>query len=66
MIGLAESRQWTQAVKLRSCDLALDNSGSPELLEDRARSLLKTLRSIRTGSCRRSMARLEPLWTRPS
>jgi 23S rRNA pseudouridine1911/1915/1917 synthase len=62
MIGLVESRQWTQGAKMRACDLALDNSGGPELLEDRARSLLKELRSIRTGSCRRSMARLESLW----
>jgi 23S rRNA pseudouridine1911/1915/1917 synthase len=62
MIGLAESRQWSQRDKLRSCDLVLDNSGGPELLEHRARTLLRVLRAIRVRGRRRQISMLENLW----
>jgi 23S rRNA pseudouridine1911/1915/1917 synthase len=65
MIGLAESRQWSQRDKLRSCDLVLDNSGGLEGLEQVAGRLLKVLRTMRVKERRRKMASLEELWEEP-
>ena len=62
MIGLAESRQWPQADKLRACDLLLDNSGGPDLLARRAGPLVKVLRAIRVAARTRRMAHMERLW----
>ncbi|MFP4517683.1 MAG: dephospho-CoA kinase [Desulfovibrionales bacterium] len=66
LIGLAESRQWGQAEKMRACDLIVDNSGDLQELATKATALGRILKRIRRHKAGKRRAALKHLWEHSS
>ena len=57
-----EAWQWPEARKEAACDLLVDNSGSPEALENAARDLTGRLEDLRREEEAARRRALEALW----
>ncbi|SBV91647.1 Pseudouridine synthase, RluA family [uncultured delta proteobacterium] len=61
-VARMESWQWPEEAKVRAVDLVVDNSGSLEDLQRRARNVLNVLAFLRSQTAKRLAAKFEALW----
>ncbi len=61
-VATMEAWQWPEDKKIRAADLVLDNSGSPDDLQRRAKALIRVLARLRKHAAERLEHTLRSLW----